>query len=154
MSVGLSDIALTQHFLFLIFKPVFEHWTGGDATPTSRTERHCWIDAMSENPTDALTCYRARMSGHLTWHDNRVTIELPSLRRRYERRSSTSLERRSPRARCIRKSASGVRDTPRRRRRRQRWDRRRRRRWATWWDTSRTFLTSSGNSPKPASPSL
>ena len=37
-----SDIAglcNTSHFLFLISKPVFEHWTGGEATPTNRTER-------------------------------------------------------------------------------------------------------------------
>ena len=25
--------------MFLIFKPVFEHWTGGEASPTNRTER-------------------------------------------------------------------------------------------------------------------
>ena len=27
------------HFLFLIFQPVFEHWTGGEATPTN--QRQC-----------------------------------------------------------------------------------------------------------------
>ena len=50
-SVGFSDIATTQHFLFLISKPVFEHWTAGDATPTNQSERQCWVVAMSENST-------------------------------------------------------------------------------------------------------
>ena len=42
------------HFLFLISKPVFEHGTGGDATPTNRTERQCWVVTMSKNSTDVL----------------------------------------------------------------------------------------------------
>ena len=38
-----------SHFLFLIFKPVCEHWTRGEATSTNRTERQCWIFIHSSN---------------------------------------------------------------------------------------------------------
>ena len=32
-----------SHFWFLFFKPLFEHWTGGQATPANWTERQCWL---------------------------------------------------------------------------------------------------------------
>ena len=39
----LQGCIIVSHFLFHIFKPVFEHWTGGQATPSNRTERQCWL---------------------------------------------------------------------------------------------------------------
>ena len=65
MSVGFSAIATAQHFLFLIFKPGFEHCTGGDATPTNWTERQCWL---LQCPRILLTCFRARMSALHSTH--------------------------------------------------------------------------------------
>ena len=54
-------------FLFLIFKPVFEHWAGGDATPTNRTEKQCSAGLL-KCPRILLPYFRARMPAFLRQH--------------------------------------------------------------------------------------
>ena len=54
----------TTHFSSLIFKPVFEHWTGGEAMPKNRKERQCWLSNTSQQCRRILLrCFRARTSG-------------------------------------------------------------------------------------------
>ena len=35
-----NEMKILSYFVFLIFKPVFEHWTGGETMPTNQMERH------------------------------------------------------------------------------------------------------------------
>ena len=62
MTVEFLDIATTQHFLFLISKPVFEHLTGGDAMPTPQTGQK-GSAGLLQCPRILLTCFRVRISG-------------------------------------------------------------------------------------------
>ena len=83
------------HFLFCIFKPVFEHWTGGEATPTNRMERQCILLIHHI----LLSCFSLKSSvlHPLLCRDNWrglrvvVVVYLPneSLRRRLSRRLSS-----------------------------------------------------------------
>ena len=54
-----------KHFLFLIFKPVFDHWTGGE-TQINRSERLLTFNTSLLYIIILLSCFRARMSDWVT----------------------------------------------------------------------------------------
>ena len=51
-----NEMKILSYFVFLIFKPVFEHWTGGETMPTNQMERHFRLLIHPCNGTRYYSC--------------------------------------------------------------------------------------------------